>query len=135
MDAPENRADDSHSSRLIEELTVPEAAVDVVQRQVDAYNARNLALFVAQYGDGVRVFRPPATEPAISGKTQLSEYYAANRFNLPRLRADIVNRIVLGNRVIDHERIHGVRDAPFEVAAVYEVVDGLIETVWFFAAD
>ncbi|HEX7402862.1 MAG TPA: nuclear transport factor 2 family protein [Usitatibacter sp.] len=114
---------------------MPNTAVDVVQRQVDAYNARDLARFVAEFSDAVQVFRPPSTQPAISGKAQLAEYYAANRFNLPALRADILNRIVLGSRVIDHERIHGVRDEPFEVAAVYDVVDGLIRTVWFFAAD
>jgi hypothetical protein len=114
---------------------MPSSAVDVVQRQVDAYNARDLDRFVALFSDAVQVFRPPATQPAISGKTRLSEYYAANRFNLPALRADILNRIVIGNRVIDHERIHGVRDEPFEVAAVYDVAEGLIRTVWFFSAD
>ena len=80
---------------------MPNTAVDVVQRQVDAYNARDLERIVAEFSDGVQVFRPPA----------------------------------LGSRVIDHERIHGVPDEPFEVAAVYDVVDGLIRTVWLFAAD
>src|SRR4029077_19608335 len=105
---------------------------DAVQRQLDAYNDRDLARFVAEYSDTVRVFRPPAGEPAISGKAALAEYYAANRFNLPGLHADLLHRIVLGDRVIDHERIHGVRDAPFEVAAVYRVVDGKIAEAWFF---
>jgi len=114
---------------------MPDTAVDVVQRQVDAYNARDLDRFVAQFSDAVQVFRPPSAQPSISGKARLAEYYAANRFNLPALRADILNRIALGSRVIDHERIHGVRDEPFEVAAVYEVVEGLIRTVWFFSAD
>ena len=114
---------------------MPDSAPDVVQRQVDAYNARDLRRFVAQFSDAVQVFRPPSTQPSIAGKARLAEYYAQNRFNLPGLRADILHRIVLGGRVIDHERIHGVRDEPFEVAAVYEVVDGLIRTVWFFAAD
>jgi hypothetical protein len=114
---------------------VSNSPVDVVQRQLEAYNARDLERFVAQYSDAVQVFRPPATEPAISGKAQFSEYYAANRFNLPGLRAEILARMVLGNRVIDHERVHGVRDQPLEVAAVYDVVDGLIRTVWFFPAD
>lgn len=29
----------------------------------------------------------------------------------------------------------GVREQPFEVAAVYEVADGLIRNAWFYAAD
>ncbi len=105
---------------------------DAVQRQLDAYNDRDLARFVAEYSDTVRVFRPPETEPAIRGKAALAEYYAANRFNLPALHADLLHRIVLGDRVIDHERIHGVRDEPFEVAAVYRVVDEKIQEAWLF---
>ena len=105
---------------------------DAVQRQLDAYNARDLERFVAEYSDTVRIFRPPATEPAICGKAGLAAYYAAHRFNLPGLRADLVHRIVIGERVIDHERIHGVREEAFEVVAVYRVVDGKIAEAWFF---
>ena len=82
----------------------------VVQRQLDAYNARDLAAFVACYHDDVRVFRPPAPEPAIVGKSALTEFYRTQRFNLPALHAQVVNRIALGSRVIDHERISGVRE-------------------------
>ena len=39
-----------------------------VRRQLDAYNAHDLERFVAEYADDVRVFRPPATEPALAGK-------------------------------------------------------------------
>ena len=42
---------------------------------------------------------------------------------------------MFGNKVIDHERIRGVREQPFEVAAVYEVIDGLICNAWFYAAE
>ena len=105
---------------------------DAVQRQLDAYNDRDLARFVAEYSDTIRVYRPPSIDAAIEGKAALAAYYAANRFNLPGLHADLLHRIVLGDRVIDHERIHGVRDAPFEVAAVYRVVEGKIEEAWFF---
>jgi hypothetical protein len=108
---------------------------DVVQRQLDAYNARDLERFLAEYSDDVRIFRPPAVEPAISGKLALAEYYATQRFNLASLHADIVNRMVIGNKVIDHERITGGQERPFEVAAVYEVADGRIRCVWFHAAD
>ena len=105
--------------------------VDIVQEQLEAYNARDLDRFVATYSETIRIFRLPDTEPAIAGKTQLAETYR-NRFSSPNLHATIVNRIVLGNKVIDHERVVGIREAPIEAVAVYEVVDDLIETVWFF---
>ena len=47
----------------------------------------------------------------------------------------IVKRIVPGNKVIDHERVCGIREQPVEVVAVYEIADGLIRTVWFFAPE
>ena len=114
---------------------IPADPVDVVQAQLEAYNARDLARFLATYSESVVVYRPPAREPSISGKAELSRFYAEHRFNLPGLKADIVNRTVLGNKVIDHELIWGVREQAFEVAAVYEVREGLIQTVWHFAAE
>jgi hypothetical protein len=107
----------------------------VVQRQLDAYNARNLERFLAEYSDSVRVYRPPEPEPAISGKAALGEFYATQRFNHARLHAELLGRMVLGSRIIDHERISGVRAQPFEVAVVYEVADGLIQRTWSFAAE
>ena len=109
--------------------------VDLVQRQLEAYNARDLEAFVATYSETIKVFRMPAAEPAIAGKAQLSEIYATQRFNLPGLRAEIVNRIALGNKVIDHERVWGVHARPVEVVAVYEVSGGLIQNVWFFSGE
>jgi len=108
---------------------------DIVQRQLEAYNARDLARFLENYSEDIEIFRPPADIPAFSGKAALAEYYAAERFNRVGLHATILGRMVLGNKVIDHERIDGVREKPFEVAAVYEVVDGVIRRAWFHAAD
>ena len=110
----------------------PEQAV---QHQLDAYNARDLARFLEVYEDDVVVYRLPSKEPAFTSRGQLAEFYRTQRFNLPALRAELMNRMVIGNVVIDHERVHGVRDRPFEVAASYRVVDGLIRAVWFFSGD
>jgi hypothetical protein len=108
----------------------PEA---VVQRQLDAYNARDLSRFLAEYSEDVRVYRPPASEAAIVGKRAFGAFYATQRFNHAGLHAELVNRMVLGNVVIDHERIRGVREQAFEVAVVYEVSGGLIRNTWAFA--
>ena len=103
-----------------------------VQRQLEAYNARDLGRFLAEFAPGVRVFRPPAVEPAIEGIDALRAFYAAERFNRPALHAELLGRMVLGNKVVDHERISGVREAPFEMVVVYQVVDGRIATLWTF---
>jgi len=119
------------ASRYQREGDLVNAALPV-QRQLDAYNAHDLERFVAEYTDNVRVFRPPGTEPVLSGKAAFAAHYAANRFNLPKLHAEVVNRIVCGNKVIDHERITGLEEQTLEAVAVYEVIDGRIRTVWFY---
>lgn len=107
----------------------------VVQEQLDAYNARDLTRFTATFAEDVEVFRLPETSPSIRGRDALAAHYAANRFSLEALHADLVARMVMGNKVIDHERIHGVREAPYEAVAIYEVRDGRIVTVWFLSAE
>jgi hypothetical protein len=68
----------------------------------------------------------------LSGKQAFSEHYAKNRFTLPNLHARLVNRIVSGNIVVDHEAVTGLPDGSRSAVAVYEVVEGRIRTVWFF---
>lgn len=110
----------------------PEQAV---QHQLDAYNDRDLERFLAVYADDVTVFRLPSLVPAFTTRSEMAEFYAAQRFNLPALHAELVNRIVIGSTVIDHERVRGIRPQSLEVAACYRVVDGLIRTVWFLSGD
>lgn len=110
------------------------SVIDVVQRQFEAYNAHDLERFVACYSATVRAFRPPATEPAISGMEAFRAFYATQRFNRPTLHAQLINRIAFGNKVIDHERISGVADQPYDIAVVYEVIDSVIATTWTYPA-
>jgi hypothetical protein len=103
-----------------------------VQRQLDAYNAHDLERFVAEYAADVEVFRPPAAKPVLSGLQSFTAHYASNRFTLPDLHAEVANRIVAGDIVVDHERITGLEAGVVEAVAVYKVVDGKIRAVWFF---
>ena len=109
-----------------------ETAEAPVQRQLDAYNARNLERFLAEYADDVHVYRPPATAPAVVGKHALGEHYARNRFHLPQLHARLINRIVSGDIVVDQEEVTGVPGGVLCAVAVYKVKGGRIEAVWFF---
>lgn len=109
------------------------SAASVVQRQLDAYNARNLEQFLANFSEGIKTYRVPNTEPVLVGKKQLADFYAQERFNKPNLYAELISRTVLGNKVFDRERIWGVTEEPIEMMAVFEVNDGLISTIWGFA--
>ena len=102
----------------------------LAQEQLDAYNARDLDRFVACYADDIRLYRPPAAEPFLSGKAALAAHYAANRFNNAALHAELRGRLVVGNKVFDHERAHGrqVTGEPTRVVRVDgEVAKGRLD--------
>ena len=103
-----------------------------MQRQFDAYNAHDLERFVAEYTDDIQVFRPPAAKAILSGKTAFAAHYAMNRFTLPNLHAEVVNRMVVGNKVVDHERITGLQKDVVEALVVYQVAGERITAVWFY---
>jgi hypothetical protein len=97
-------------------------AVEVVQKQLDAYNARDMDAFLATYADEVELFRFPNT-PSAKGKEEMRKNYTA-RFSDPILHCIIVKRIVMGNTVIDHERVRvTLPEGPgvMEAIAIYEV--------------
>ncbi len=107
----------------------PEA---VVQRQLDAYNARDIDALLATYAEDVQVFEHPATLLA-NGAQELRARQAI-RLQEPNLHAHLVNRMVSGNLVIDHENV--TRTFPegagqLEMIAMYEVQDGKILRAWF----
>jgi hypothetical protein len=69
------------------------------------------------------------------GSEALRAFYSQHRFNNPALRAELLSRTVMGNKVFDHEKIYGIGEQVIENMAVYEVQDGLIKTAWFYFAE
>jgi hypothetical protein len=107
----------------------PEA---VVQRQLDAYNAHDVEALMMTYAENARQFEHPAKLLA-SGAAQIRERLVA-RFKERNLHALLLNRIVSGNLVIDHEKV--TRTFPegtgkLELVAIYELLDGKITKAWF----
>ncbi len=107
-------------------------ALRAVESQFAAYNKHDLEAFVANFSDDFVAYRMPSTEPSLVGKEQLSEFYANHRFNQPALRAELISRTLLGNKVFDFEKIYGLSEQPIESVAVFEVNNGLISTAWFY---
>lgn len=106
--------------------------ITIIQKQVIAYNERNLNDFVACHAENVELYTFPNTTPNIIGRAALIEKYKDIFDNSPNLHTEILNRIVIGNTVIDHENITGRKDAPpTKFVAIYEVENGLIAKARF----
>jgi hypothetical protein len=109
-------------------LKSPEA---VVQRQLEAFNARDLDALLAAYAEDAQLFEHASTLVA-SGSVELRERFGA-RFREPNLHATLLNRIVVGAVIIDHERVtrtfaEGAGD--LELVMIYEIKDGRIARAW-----
>jgi len=108
------------------------SAEEVVRKQIDAYNARDMDAFLATFADEVEIFGFPNT-PSAKGKEEMRKRYTV-RFSDTILHCIIVKRIVMGNTVIDHERVRvTLPEGPgvMEAIAMYEVHDGKIAKVTF----
>lgn len=103
----------------------PEA---VVQRQLNAYNARDIKAFMDTYSDDIELYNFPAM---LTGKGMESiKAYESFFTNTPNLYCEIEKRIVIGNKVIDHEKVRAGNNT-FSAVAVYEVEKGKIKKVTF----
>lgn len=107
------------------------SAEEVVQRQLDYYNAHDLDRFVETFHEDVEVLKLIEGTTSMKGREEFRERYAVC-FERSRPRAELVNRIVIGNKVIDHEDvIFADRDGPMKAVAIYEVEGEQIKRVFF----
>jgi hypothetical protein len=103
----------------------------IVQKQLDFYNNHDLEGFISTYYDDVGIYNLIDNSVMIRGKEQLKDSYR-ERFEVLNVHADIQNRIVIGNKVIDHEYVTGLeKDLIKKAVAIYEVENSLIKRVWF----
>ena len=101
----------------------------IVQQQLEAYNSRDIEKFLATYTDDVTLYQFPNT-PTGKGKAAMRQQYGAMFNSISDLNAEIVNRTVIGNKVIDKEKVTANGNV-FYAVAIYEVTNGLISSVTF----
>lgn len=107
--------------------------VEVAQAQLDAYNARDLESFCAQFAEDAQVFELGASSPSTDGLPAIRERYRQLFDHSPALHSAVISRIHLGRAVVDLERISGRMGSrePFDILAIYEIEGGLIRRVHF----
>lgn len=107
----------------------------LAQAQLVAYNNHDLDAFAACFHPDVTGEILITGQQLFSGMAQLRELYT-DRFSLPDLQAQILNRISVGNVVIDHEELVGlVPGETVRVIAIYEIEEDLIRKVRFIRED
>lgn len=107
-------------------------AETLVQRQLQAYNARDIEALLACYAADAEHHQLHGGLLA-RGHAQLRPRFLA-RFAEPDLHASLLSRTVLGDWVVDHERIR--RNFPegrgtVEMLCIYEVEGGSIRKASF----
>jgi hypothetical protein len=105
--------------------------LDIVQKQLDAYNGQDLDTYVSFFAEDCIVsgLNGTATETSRVG---LRARYAKAFAQFPQNKAVLKNRIAVGNTVVDHELvIRAPGGEEFEIIAIYSFKDGLISRVDF----
>jgi len=115
-------------------MTFSDDPAAVVQRQLDAFNARDIDGLLATYSEDAQMFEHPSKLVA-SGAAAFRERYV-QRFQEPNLHARLLSRTVMGNFVVDHEEVS--RTFPegagkISLLMVYEVQNGRIGRAWSIA--
>ncbi|WOD42434.1 nuclear transport factor 2 family protein [Hwangdonia lutea] len=104
----------------------PEA---IVNKQLEAYNKRDIDAFVNTYSTDIKLYKFPNSLMS-EGQDALKKQYESMFEKTPDLNAEIVNRMVLGNKVIDKEKVTANGNI-FYAIAIYEVKNGKINKVTF----
>lgn len=104
----------------------------IIQKQVEAYNQRDIEVFVACHHPEVELYNFSASTPFATGRAKVREIYSDVFDNSPHLHTEVMQRIVLGNKVIDYETVRGRKGIDeLIIVAIYEVEEGMIRKAHF----
>lgn len=117
---------DTTSTESNKEVTEIET---IVQRNLDAYNARDIEAFMKDYADDIKLYAYPNTLQT-EGKEAMRKGYENWFDSVPDLSAFIKKRIVIGNKVIDEEQVTA-NGQIFNAVVIYEIENGKISKVTF----
>ena len=108
---------------------IKDSPTDLAQRQLNAYNFRNIDAFLEPYADDVEIYNYP-DQLKLKGKENMRKIYAEMFEKTPNLHCELMGRIVQGNIVIDKEHVQ-FGDKFVEAVGIYHIENGKIKKVYF----
>ena len=114
-------------------MSPSEAAREIANAQLVAYNAHDLDGFMALFHEEAILVSLPEQEVLAVGKEAIRERYKA-RFATPGLHCEVTHRSEIGNIAIDRETVFTDAHPPTDALAMYEVVDHKIKRFFLIRA-
>lgn len=104
----------------------------IVTAQTEAFNNKELEANIALFSETFQLIQFHDNSILNDGIKSIEKMYQELFSNSPNLRAEIINRIDYGNKIILHEIIYGRygKDEGLEQLIMYEIVKDKIEKIY-----
>lgn len=112
-------------------LVAEEPSSRIVQKQVESYNAGDLEAFVNCYSKDVLVARFPNDTLYVGHASMRKNYSGLSLDRKNDHLVEVVKRITIGNKVVDHEKVTYEDGRVQMQVALYEVNNGTIDSMIF----
>lgn len=113
--------------------SIDKLAESLASAQLEAYNNRDIEAFLIPYAEDVKVFNFPDTLQ-YQGIDEMRKRYTGMFENTPDLHCKLINRMVMGNTVIDQEEVIIRKgEKPIYAIAIYKIKDDKIAEVYFIS--
>ncbi|MBV8689758.1 MAG: amidohydrolase family protein, partial [Candidatus Eremiobacteraeota bacterium] len=99
----------------------------VVQRQANAFNFHDAAVFAESYAPHAKMRRDGKL--IASSRAEIQAYYAERFKKYAALHTEILSRDTRGSTVTDKQRVMGISDKPEDATLTFTLQHGLIEAV------
>jgi len=101
---------------------------EIAQEQLDAYNDRDIDRFITVFSDDIELWTLGDTIPSVKGLASVEKVYGDLFESNTNLHSEVINRSIIGNKVIDYEKIEGLKKdgGTLYLVMVYEIKYGKI---------
>ena len=119
------------STAMIAQNQTKMTAEQVVQENLDFYNDRDIDGFMTSFSDAIEMYNLGDPNPTVVGRAEVRRVYTNLFEKSPELHSTILKRMVIGNKVIDHESITGRNGNAkvLELVLIYEVTGQKISRI------
>ena len=104
---------------------------DVVNRQLEVYNAHDIDGYCALFADDATISDLVTGQMICNGMDEIRSVYEKRFADNPQLHCIVHQRMEGPTHAIDKETVFGLPSGPLHIMAIYEVRDGLIQSLRF----